>query len=118
MQSVISSISSPHTHCCSRRAALVMHDLQLAYMVIAHSQRDPGEYMLELQGFASAPSPALQKHAIDMHLGRWLPALQHLLAAGDEHFDAALRLAQDKVSHYTAGIVSFSTALECRRIGG
>lgn len=74
-----------------------LHDLALAYMVIAHSQRDPGEYMLELQGFASAASPALQKHAIDMHLGRWLPALQHLLSAGDQHFEAALQLAQNKV---------------------
>ena len=77
-----------------------MHDLQLAYMVIAHSQRDPGEYMLELQGFASAPSPALQKHAIDMHLSRWLPALQHLLSAGDQHFDTALTIAQDKVCQF------------------
>ena len=74
-----------------------MYDLQLAYMVIAHSQRDPGEYMMELQGFASAPSPTLVKHAVDMFLGRWQRALQHLLAAGDEHFATALKLATSKV---------------------
>ena len=70
-----------------------MYDLQLAYMVIAHSQRDPGEYM----GFASAPTPTLVKHAVDMFLGRWQRALQHLLAAGDEHFATALKLATSKV---------------------
>ena len=73
-----------------------MYELPLAYMVIAHSQRDPGEYLLELQGFAAKPSQPLRRHAIDAHLGRWPQALRHLVAAGDEHFNAALGLAEDK----------------------
>ena len=80
------------------RAALGMYELPLAYMVIAHSQRDPGEYLLELQGFAGKPSPALRHHAIDAHLGCWPQALRHLVSAGEQHFEAALKLAQDKAS--------------------
>ena len=79
-----------------RRAALGMYELPLAYMVIAHSQRDPGEYLLELQSFAGKPSPALRHHAIDAHLGRWPRALRHLVAAGEQHFNAALTLAKEK----------------------
>ena len=80
-----------------------MYVVELAYMVVAHSQRDPGEYLLELQRFAALGAGALQRHAIDMHLGRWHSALRHLAAAGAEHFLAALALARDKV---TIGIVS------------
>ena len=79
------------------RAALGMYDVELAYMVISHAQRDPGEYLLELQGFAGKPSTALTRHAIDVHLRRWDRALQHLLAAGEGHFGDALALAQSKV---------------------
>ena len=79
------------------RAALGMYDVELAYMVISHAQRDPGEYLLELQGFAGKPSAALTRHAIDVHLRRWDRALQHLLAAGEGHFEDALALAQNKV---------------------
>eukprot|EP00887_Chlorella_sp_A99_P002271 scaffold10.g2271.t1 len=60
------------------RAALGMYELELALMVVMHSQRDPGE------------------HAIDCHLGRWERALAHLLAAGPAKHDAALALAKDK----------------------
>lgn len=74
-----------------------MYDVELAYMVISHAQRDPGEYLLELQGFAGRPSTALTRHAIDVHLRRWDRALQHLLAAGGGHFGDALALAQSKV---------------------
>ena len=81
-------------------AALGMYELPLAYMVIAHSQRDPGEFLLELQGFAVKPSPALQRHAIDAHLGRWPRALRHLMEAGEQHFEAVLKLAKDKACRW------------------
>ena len=74
-----------------------MYDVQLAYMVVAHSQRDPGEYLLELQQLIKAPSANLRRHAMDMHLGRFASALQHLVAAGEEHFTEALKLARAKV---------------------
>ncbi|KAK9808650.1 hypothetical protein WJX72_001296 [[Myrmecia] bisecta] len=78
------------------RCALGMYEVELAYMVVAHSQRDPGEYLLELQRFAGLRPPALAKHAIDMHLQRYERALPHLLAAGPHHFEQALQLARDK----------------------
>ncbi|KAK9915662.1 hypothetical protein WJX75_002381 [Coccomyxa subellipsoidea] len=78
------------------RSALEMYELELAFMVVAHSQRDPGEYMALLQTFASLPPGPLRHHALDMHLGRWHLALHSLLQAGDAHFDAALSLARDK----------------------
>lgn len=53
------------------RAALGMYDVQLAYLVIAHSQRDPGEYLLELQRFAGVANEHLRRHSIDMHLKRY-----------------------------------------------
>lgn len=74
-----------------------MYDVQLAYMVVAHSQRDPGEYLLELQQLIKAPSEDLRRHAMDMHLGRFPSALQHLVAAGEGHFLEALKLARAKV---------------------
>ena len=84
--------------CCCCRTALGMYDVQLAYMVVAHSQRDPGEYLLELQQLVKAPSENLRRHAMDMHLKRFPSALQHLVAAGDQHFHQALQLARAKVS--------------------
>lgn len=75
-----------------------MYELELAFMVVAHSQRDPGEYMAQLQTFAARPSGPLRRHALDMHLGRWPHALRDLVQAGDAHFDAALDLARDKVT--------------------
>ena len=75
-----------------------MYDVQLAYMVVAHSQRDPGEYMMELQQLVKAPTEDLRRHAMDMHLGRFDHALQHLVAAGHDHFPKALQLARAKAS--------------------
>ena len=34
-------------------------------------QKDPGEYLLELQQFAAVAHPQLRRHRIDMHL-RWV----------------------------------------------
>ena len=76
-----------------------MYELELAFMVISHSQRDPGEYMLQLQEVAAPPEGPLRHHAIDMHLGRWRYALSDLLRAGPAHFEQALALATDKVSN-------------------
>lgn len=80
------------------RTALGMYDVQLAYMVVAHSQRDPGEYLMELQHLVQAPTEGLRRHAMDMHLSRFDRALQHLVAAGQEHFPRALHLARAKAS--------------------
>ena len=51
-------------HVLLRRAALCQYDLGLAYMVIAASQRDPGEYMMQLRRFAETGAPQLQRHAV------------------------------------------------------
>ena len=74
-----------------------MYDLELAYMVVAHSQLDPGEYLLELQEFERHPSAPLRRHAINMHLQRHDRALGDLLQAGDAHFESAVQLAQAHV---------------------
>ena len=83
-----------------RAQALGIHDLALAYMVVSHSRRDPGEYLAELQRFAAVPEGALRAHALEAHLGRWPAALGALVAAGDAHADAALKLAQGKVGGF------------------
>ena len=75
-----------------------MYDVQLAYMVVAHSQRDPGEYLMELQQLVKPPTEDLRRHAMDMHLGRFHRALHHLVHAGQDHFPKALQLARAKVS--------------------
>lgn len=92
------------------RNALEMYELELAFMVIAHSQRDPGEHMLQLQQFASQPEGPLRRHALDMHLGRWRHALSDLLEAGPEHFQQALALASDKVTFLTPARVTCQSA--------
>ena len=54
-----------YQHVLLRRAALGEYELGLAYMVIiAASQRDPGEYMMQLRRFAEAGAPQLQRHAV------------------------------------------------------
>ena len=78
-----------------------MYKLELAYMVVAHSQRDPGEYLLELQQFASKPKGPLRQFAINMHLQRTSAALRDLLQAGDSHFPQALALARKEVGPCT-----------------
>jgi elongator complex protein 1 len=74
-----------------------MYELELGFMVVAAAQRDPGEYLAELSGYAAHPEGPLRRHAIDVALGRFPAALRHLVDAGPAHFDAALQLARDKV---------------------
>jgi len=87
------------------RAALGSYELEMAYMVVTHSQRDPGEFLYQLQQFASIENGSLRCHAIDMHLKRYDGALKHLINAAnsaEEHveesekmFSQALKLAQE-----------------------
>jgi elongator complex protein 1 len=44
-------------------------------------QRDPGEFLLELQGFASIPSEPLRRAAIDVHLEAYDSAIRHYIQA-------------------------------------
>lgn len=74
-------------------AALGEYELQLAYMVVAHIQRDPGEYLAQLQEFAVIQNEHLRQAAIDKHLGRFDRAVENLYAAS---FDDALDLAVSK----------------------
>ncbi|KAG1673002.1 hypothetical protein FOA52_005932 [Chlamydomonas sp. UWO 241] len=79
------------------RVALGMYELPLAYMVASASPRDPGEYLDQLARFRSVGDRHLRHHAIDVHLGRWAPALASLYAAGEaQHFAACLKLATEK----------------------
>lgn len=78
------------------QAALGLYDLPLAFMVVSHSQKDPGEYLAELSRFGSISNIHLQRHAIDMSLGRYSKALDKLVAAGPMHFEAALKLARER----------------------
>ncbi|KAL6751051.1 IKI3 family-domain-containing protein, partial [Haematococcus lacustris] len=68
------------------RAALALYDLPLAFMVITHAQRDPGEFLAELQRLSAPPDPHMRCAAIDLHLGRYPLALKHLVAAGQPAF--------------------------------
>ena len=74
-----------------------MYDLELAFMVVTHSQRDPGEYLLELQQWAAIPQTPLRQHALNMHLRRFSHAVRDLVDAGPDHFQRAIDLARDKV---------------------
>ncbi|PNH07535.1 Elongator complex protein 1 [Tetrabaena socialis] len=76
--------------------ALGMYDMPLAYMVVVNAQKDPGEYLGELQGFASLAPPPLQRYHIDMHLRRFASALANLAQAGPQHFQQALQLARER----------------------
>ncbi|KAI8113033.1 hypothetical protein M9435_003039 [Picochlorum sp. BPE23] len=74
-------------------AALAEYELEIAYMVITHSQRDPGEYLAQLQQFAVIENDSIKKAEIDKHLQRYDRALEHLIQAGAEFFNDALTLA-------------------------
>ncbi|GIL52022.1 hypothetical protein Vafri_7984, partial [Volvox africanus] len=76
--------------------ALGMYDMPLAYMVVVNAQKDPGEYLSELQRFAAISPPALQRHAVDMSLRRYSSALRNLAQAGPQHFEQALQLARER----------------------
>lgn len=75
-------------------AALGEYELQLSYMVVAHIQRDPGEYLAQLQEFTVIENQHMRMAAIDKHLGRFDKAVQNLFDAGS--FDDALELASSK----------------------
>lgn len=77
------------------RVALSQYDLDLAYMVITNAQRDPGEYLNELQTFAEVESESYRCALIDIHLHRPATALKHLIAAGTDHLEEAIELAKD-----------------------
>lgn len=66
----------------------------MAYFLIALSQKDPAEHLLELEGFHAIQPEALQHHAIDAKLGRHLTALKNAVRAGKQHYDTALQYAQ------------------------
>ncbi len=90
------------------RAALGSYELEMAYMVVTYSQRDPGEFLYQLQQFASIENESLRYHAIDLHLKRYDSALRHLMDASTSAaevgkkeesqtlFDQALQLAQEQ----------------------
>ena len=56
-------------------------------LYLKHTQRDPGEYLAELQKFGLIAGDSLRRYAIDMHLHRYPQAVRNLFAAGPEHFN-------------------------------
>ena len=65
------------------RAALRLHDVQLAHLVVLSAGRDPGEHLPQLRSLASAGrgGSAMRAYAIERHLGRPRAALRALLGA-------------------------------------
>lgn len=78
------------------RVALGIYDLDLAYMVITHAQRDPGEYLNELQRFLEVQNDHYRFALVDLHLQRHQKALEHLVLAGSGHLEEAIDLARDQ----------------------
>lgn len=77
------------------RAALGAYELELAYMVVTHSTKDPGEALMELQRFAAIEDELVRMAEIDKHLGRYEDAVRHLVAAGPAHLETAIELAKE-----------------------
>lgn len=73
------------------RAALGEYELGLAYMVIAASQRDPGEYMLQLQVGSCALLRQMQSLSHDFVSGCYHQPLVMLAVASatSDRFDPA-----------------------------
>jgi len=65
------------------RAALRLHDVQLAHLVVLSAGRDPGEHLPQLRALASAgrSGSPMRAYAIERHLGRPRAALRALLVA-------------------------------------
>eukprot|EP00210_Caulerpa_lentillifera_P000488 g471.t1 len=78
------------------QVALGRYDLNLAYMVITHAQRDPGEYMNELTRFSEAQNEHYCRALIDMQLKRFSNAIRHLVEAGSGYLEQAIDLARDQ----------------------
>lgn len=76
------------------RVALSMYDLALAYMVVVNAQKDPAEYLVELQRYATISNEHMRQYELDMVLGRYNRALKNLVAASKDNFDRALVLAR------------------------
>lgn len=60
------------------------------------SSPDPCAETTSVVRFRAITNDALRRHAIDTHLSRWPAALANLYAAGDDHFDACLKLARER----------------------
>lgn len=83
-------------HCCPYVSVHAF--LQVALLATGQSVCSRGWIPLSLRavaGFAEVQRAC--RHAVDMHLQRWPHAMHDLLAAGDDHFEAALSLAQEQV---------------------
>ena len=61
-----------HSHHSGRvhGGSSVVPQVHLRSLLLPWLQKDPGEFMLELQRFATLPEGPLRSHAIDMHLRR------------------------------------------------
>lgn len=67
---------------------IIRQNYWVIFVTFPSLQKDPGEYMLELQGFAALQPPEFQRYKIDMHLRRYASALNNLWRSGKQHFDA------------------------------
>jgi len=83
------------------RAALGTYDLELALFVAQGAQRDPREYMPFLTEL-DAMTTFMQRYSIDIHLGRYDRALRNLYSAGDDQWDACLRLIRTRSLYHVA----------------
>ena len=90
------------------RAALRLHDVQLAHLVVLSAGRDPGEHLPQLRSLAAADKPGspMRAYAIERHLGRPRAALRALLVAAGVIVDSA-----GESTAATAPKVGFSSPL-------
>ena len=77
-------------------------------------QRDPGEYLVELQQFAAISKDSLRYAAIDKYLERYDRALRHLVDAGEDYFNDALILAKEQ--KLLRLLLSYTSTHEQRKI--
>ncbi|KAI3630061.1 hypothetical protein MIR68_011496 [Amoeboaphelidium protococcarum] len=75
--------------------ALGLYDFDLTVLVAEQSNKDPKEYLQFLKELQSLDTP-YRWYKVDLYLKRYLKALGHLVAAGEEHHPELLEYIQKK----------------------
>ena len=96
-------------------AALGFYDLNLAAIVALNSEKDPKEFLPYLESLQKLPIK-IMKHRIDMKLGKYESALRHIIDAGEDHHEEAMKLMQSNPELFPLGLDLISSPIKRKQV--
>ncbi|XP_078429226.1 IKI3 family protein [Wolffia australiana] len=96
-------------------AALGLYDLNLAAIVALNSDKDPKEFLPYLESLERLPT-MIMKYKIDLRLGKHETALRHIVKAGEDCHEEAMRLMQANPNLYPLGLELVNGPLKRKQV--